>query len=498
MAEDSINTTAALGADPDAIVPRVRAGEAGFTGLKISNGEIIEEANRVFRYPSFLKVVNEMSNNPTVAGGLNVYKMMIGRVKWTVEAPDNATATQKERANFVAKCMEDMENSWGQFITETLTYLQYGFAVQEKVFRRRLRRNGSKYNDGLIGLRKIAPRSQDTIQKWNYSQDGRELLSVSQSLTNLENGFRYQNLLSPDGLLEIDRNKFMLFTADSTKGNPQGRSILKPIYLAYKRLEMMQDQEALGVSKDANGIPLVRLPPAYMAADASTNHQAVYTATKNIVNGLAAGIEKGIVFPQAYDPESKLPMFDISLLERKGGNAYDVNEIIKRYKSDILQALSVDVIQMGQDGGGSFSLADSKTNLLAIALSYRLREIENVLNTDLVPQLFALNGWTDTDLPKFKAGDLEEVSMEELSKLVQRVASTGLLEIDRPVLNRIREAGGFPLKPSEEPVDWEHLTGADSKSGSGMKVGTSGQGTSKIGGKGSGKDASANNSDNAA
>jgi phage gp29-like protein len=153
---------------------------------------------------------------------------------------------------------------------------------------------------------------------------------------------------------------------------------------------------------------------------------------------------------------------------------------------------------MGQDEGGSFSLADSKTNMLTLALSHRLGEIAEVLNTDLVPQLFALNGWTDEELPKFKAGDIEEVSMEEFSKLVQRVASVGLVEIDRPWLNKIREVAGIEPLPDDAPVDKEKLTGASSNSGKGMEVGRSGNGTAKIGGKGSGKDSSAGNNENAA
>lgn len=499
MAEqDSANVEAGLTADSDATIPRIRLGEQGFVGLRVSNKQIMEEANRAFRYPQFFKTVNEMRNNPTVAAAFNVYRMLISRVKWTVEAPANATAEQKARAKFVQQCMYDMEGSWGSFISETLTYLEYGFSISEKVFRRRLRNNGSKFNDGLVGLRKLAPRSQDTISKWYFSQDGRELQAIGQSLINLENGYRYQNLTAnDDGVIRIERNKFLLFSADATKGNPQGRSLLKPIYLAYKRLELLQDQELLGIAKDLAGIPLIEIPPKYMDANASAEDKAVFEMCKKIVDNLANGEQRGLVFPKMADPETKLEMFSVKLLERKGASI-NLDNVIKRYQSDLLCALSVDVIKMGQGEGGSFSLADSKTNMLTLALSHRLNEIAEVLNTDLVPQLFTLNGWIDEELPKFKAGDIEEVSMEEFSKLIQRVASVGLLEKDRPLLNRIREVGGIPLKPEDAPVDDENLTGAESKSGKGMEVGRSGNGTSRIGGKGSKQDGSSNNSENSA
>ena len=56
----------------------------------------------------------------------------------------------------------------------------------KKVFRRRLRANGSKFNDGMVGLRKLPVRSQSTISNWLFSDDGRDLIGVEQSLTNVK------------------------------------------------------------------------------------------------------------------------------------------------------------------------------------------------------------------------------------------------------------------------------------------------------------------------
>ena len=42
-----------------------------------------------------------------------------------------------------------------------------------------------------------------------------------------------------------------------------------------------------------------------------------------------------------------------------------------------------------------YSLADSKTNMLAMAIESRLKEIRDVLNSELIPFLFRLNGWRE-------------------------------------------------------------------------------------------------------
>jgi hypothetical protein len=74
-----------------------------------------------------------------------------------------------------------------------------------------------------------------------------------------------------NGLITIDRSKFLLFSADSVKGNPEGKSVLKSVYLPYKQLSLLKDQLMLGVSKDIASVPVVYIPPKYMAARCHTS-----------------------------------------------------------------------------------------------------------------------------------------------------------------------------------------------------------------------------------
>lgn len=484
-----------LAADPSAVTPRITLSEVGFNGLQTMNGQILEEQNRVFRFPAFLKTVQEMKSDPTVSAALNVYRMMLTRVKWTVRPPENATDSEKARAKFVESCMGDMEGTWSQFMAEVVTYLEYGFSIQEKVFRRRLNRNGSKYNDGLVGLRKLAPRPQDTIRYWNFSEDGRELLGVGQNIRMMENAARYQNLADMNGLINIDRSKFLLFSADSVKGNPEGKSVLKSIYLPYKQLTLLKDQLMLGVSKDIASIPVVYLPPKYMAGDATDAEKAVYKAYLDMASNVASGKQRSLVMPQVYDDNNN-KLFEFDLLEAKGTNKFDIPKIIEQLQNDILTAMCADVLMKGLGEAGSFSIKDTKTNLCAMAMEHRLNEIRDVLNSDLMTQLFALNGWNQDRLPTFEYGDIADVDSEAFSKLVQRIASVGLIEIDREVLNKIREVMGIEPRPVDEAVDKENLTGAESRSGDGMETGKSGDGTADIKGKSSKQDKSARNADN--
>lgn len=492
-------TSAALNPDEGSTIPRIALTEQGTLGLKVRSKQIVEEVQSAFRYPQFISTVNEMRNNPTVGAAMNVYRMMISRVKWKVVPSEDGSYIDKQRAALIESMMHDMDHSWGSFIESIVPYLEYGFAINEMVLRRRLKRNGSKYNDGIVGLKRLPPRSQDTIVAWNFTQDGTDLVSVEQTVRDIENPSRFASRVNENGRLTLDREKILLFTASSTKGNPQGNSIYKNIYLAYKQLSLLQDQELIGIAKDIQGILKIGIPPRYLDPNAPAADKAVVTQFQQIIDNYNAGVQRGLLVPLMYDPDVKQPMFSYDLMESKGSAKYDTESVIRRLQGDILSALNVDILKLGADGTGSFSLAESKNSVLALAIDYRLREIASVLNSELMRTLYEMNGWDTANMAKFTYEDVEQISLEEFSKAVQRIFSTSAIEVDRQVLNRIRTAMGIPEKADDEPVDKESLpsnmSGNSSRSGDGMAVGTTGNGTSKTP---TGQDPSTNNADNTA
>lgn len=472
MAEE-LNTKQ-LQPDSDAVIPRIRLSELGTTGLAVSNKQIIEEANRLFQYPQYVKVVNEMRNDATVASALLAYKTLIGRVDWHIEAPLGATEQQQSRAKFIETCMNDMQHSWGSFITEVTSYLDYGFAIHEKVFYRRLRANGSKHNDGLVGWKKLAVRSQSTISDWLFSEDGRDLIGVEQSLASVKNSAKYKLSSNGKSTIEIPREKFLLFSCDSTKENPEGRSILKGAYVAYKKLDLLQNQLMIGVARDLGGVPVFGLHPRYLDPNASAEDKAVADSFKAIGENLSTGAQSSVVMPLMYDPETKQPVFKMELLESKGGKAYDVPAICRKLQEDILNAMLCSQLYLTGNAADNYSVAEGRTNIMSLHLSYRLREIADVINNDLIPQTFKLNGWTDTELPKLVFGDFDEQDIDGFGKFLQRASSVGLVERTRPVLNLVNKRMGVPLRPLDEPIDESIMTGYKSNSGEGFKTATGG------------------------
>lgn len=93
--------------------------------------------------------------------------MLVWQCNWNV-GPGGNTAKDKEAAEFVKQCMDDMSETWVDTISEILSFITFGWSYHEIVYKRRMgktkdKRTRSKYDDGLIGWMKLPVRAQETL-----------------------------------------------------------------------------------------------------------------------------------------------------------------------------------------------------------------------------------------------------------------------------------------------------------------------------------------------
>jgi hypothetical protein len=285
----------------------------------------------------------------------------------------------------------------------------------------------------------------------------------------------------------------MLFRAGKHKGDPFGKSMLRDAYQAWRFLSVIEEIEANGVAKDLAGLPVLKLPPQYLSQDASAEQKAIRAYYENVMRNLQMNQQSALILPQAFDPDTRQPMFQLELLSLNGSKAMDTSKIKEYYKNMILTSMFADVLVLGQSGSGSFALGQVKNSLSANAAEAMLDKVTSVINNDLIRQTYELNGWDTSRMGFMDYDNLDGEDLESFSKAIQRFASTSVIEVDRPVLNKIRESIGVdPLPLDEEPMK-EYMPKATSRSGDGMVVGTTGNGTAT---NASGSDTSSNNLDN--
>lgn len=477
---------------------RFKLGSIGYSGLKIFDGVVESEMVKELRYPESNKTYKKMMLHPAVNASVALHKNMVGKAKFRILEAKEATAEEKQQAEIIRQMLfQDMDGSIEAVVSEAMTMIDYGFAPIEKVFRKRTKEAGSLYDDGLIGIRKLSLRHQESIEKFIFDDDGENVIGVKQDIALLSDPYnRFSNKNSTS--VVIPRSKFMLFTAGDTKSNPFGTSPLRNVYLPWKYLGAIEELEASGVSKDLQGLPMLSIPAQYMSPDASPEQKQFYSWCQNIVRNIQMNSQSGLVLPMIYDPETRQPLFKMELLSTEGsGKAYDTTKIKDYYRTMIFIGLSADLLLQGNTSVGSFALGTLKSSLTGQTVENHLKHIVDIFNNDLIRQIYSLNGWDATRMCRVDYEGFEDVQLDEYSKAVQRMAATGMLPKTVDVINsNLRSLGidEIPIETTQE--DLESMLGdMTSRSGDGLE---SGMNSGTGGADGSSGNASDLNGENAA
>ena len=208
----------------DNTIPRIRLSQMSYNGLNVFSGNVYEDCNAELRWPNAIFTYKKMAKDATIAPALSLVEMAIARVPWSIKIPEGYEDQLKDKAEFLRQCMNDMEHSWGHFIRQCVTFNRYGFSVHEKVYRKRYKRNGSKYDDGLVGIQALPLITQDSVESWDWDETGRKLTGLYQ-YKNKPTGKDRAQYLEANQDEWIPRKKFLHFRNNALKDDPVGISL---------------------------------------------------------------------------------------------------------------------------------------------------------------------------------------------------------------------------------------------------------------------------------
>ena len=417
--------------------------EIGRIGQRRYGGTIYEEFLHELRGKRGIEVYREMSENDDIVGAiLFAIEMLVRQCDWNIE-PGGDTAKDKEAAEFVESCMNDMQDTWIDTISEILSFLTYGWSFHEIVYKRRMgntkdSRTKSKFNDGLIGWKKLPIRAQETLYEWEYDNED-NLLGMTQ-------------MPPPDfGTFTIPMEKAMLFRTKSRKNNPEGRSILRNAYRSWYFKRRIQEIEAIGIERDLAGLPVFHAPDGTDIWDENDQDMVkINAALMGMVKSIRRDEYEGLVLPHG---------FEFELVSTGGARQFDTNAIINRYDTKIAMTVLADFIMLGHQKVGSFALSSDKTELFSVAISSFLDVICETFNNQGIPALIDINGEHFngiSDYPKMTHGDIEDVNVKEAGQFIKDMTGIGVLIPDDGLEDYVREIGHLPERTAdsreEDPV----------------------------------------------
>lgn len=422
--------------------------ELGRSGLRRVSGYIEEEFLPQLRGRKAVQVYREMSDNDSIVRSLVfAVERLLRQLEWRVE-PASSSSEDKQNAEFVEQCMDDMSHSWGEMISEICSMVTYGWAMHEIVYKKRVgpwennSKHKSKYTDGRLGWRKIALRSQETLLRWEFDDTGGIQAMVQCAPPHYE-------------MVVLPIDKCLLFRTTTAKNNPEGYSLLRGAYQSWYYKKRIQEIEAIGIERDLAGMPVGKVPAEYLNALPGTPEGKMVDAFRKMVKSVRRDEQEGLILPLAYDPDTKLPIYDFELLTSGGTRQFDTEAVIGRYSQGILMQCLADFILVGhEDNGGSYALHTDKTGMFRTAINSLAMSIADVFNRHAIPKLFALNGIKPSELPQLIPNDVDPPALDQLGAFMTSMAGVGMQFFPDPELEKfVRDAARLPkMDPKVEKI----------------------------------------------
>jgi len=415
-------------------IDAVSFAERGTTGLRTSGGGVYEEFVPRLQWPRAGAVYQEMSSNDAVITAILLCsKQLIQNVVWDV-VPASDLDADKEAAEFVRQCKDDMSTTWADFIDDLSSFFEYGFSYHEIIYKRRMGdvadpTKNSKYDDGRIGWRKLPGRAQTSLQGWMMDDTG---------------GLQGMKQYTTAGSVEIPIGRGLLFRTTANRGNPEGKSFLRGAYRSWYFKKHIEEIEGIGIERDLAGLPVVTAPPGVNIFD-KDNPQAVIAKTSalKLVSSIRRDRNEGVVLPADWKLE---------LLSSGSSRQFDTSDIINRWDQRIAITMLADIVMLGADKVGSFALAKVKQSMLAASLQSQLNGVAEVLNRYAIPRLIAMNTFQGlTGTPEFKVSSVVTPDLKELGDYIKALAGAKMpIFPDLDLENYLRRVANLPETSEED------------------------------------------------
>lgn len=378
-----------------------------------------------------IRRLREMATNDPICGAiLSAMDLMMRRTPWRIEGGSDEA---RELVEWSLHHLDDA--SFQDFVSDALSFLPYGFSLFEIVAR-----PPGRHPKGWVTLRRLAPRAQWTIDRFEVAPNG-DVLGAHQ--------------LSTQGSAFLPAAKLLHFRTTSKQNDPAGVSVLRSAYSSWYFANRIKEIEAVAIERELNGIPLIRVPADYMAPEATDAQKAFMSAIKKIARDVKRNEQGYIILPSDpymddADKPSTMRLVDFELIASSGKRDIDTNIVIQRYQQDMARSALADFVLLGSNDRGSFALSKSKADLFLSALTGYVDSIAAVLNRRLIPTLCGWNGIDEADYPKVSHGTVAPIDLNELGQFLQRLTLAGIsIEGSPDIENYLLEISGLP--PANRP-----------------------------------------------
>ena len=427
----------------------ITRGGASFTvhGGYISDKERSAKLTGTERYVNFDSI---LADTAIVAAGVRYFLNLASKTPWTFRPPSDKEGA-KEKAEFIAKMVDELKTPWHNFIKQACMHRLYGFSTMEWTAER------VKDDVGSYRMAYIENRAAWTIIKWDTDFSGRV------------RGYVQRPPQRPGTEIYIPRHKTVYMADKAFTDDPRGVGLLRHIVRPVEMLRAYEDLEHAGFKTDMRGIPVARAPLGEIdqlvangdleLADAELIKKPLQDFISNHLRQQDTGILlDSSVYAGRGEDETPIKAEKYSL-ELLSGGSYGHKEIamaIERLNREIARVLGVEQILLGADVAGSQALSRDKSQAFFMVVNSALQEIKTAVKRDIVDPVWTLNNWDDELKPEVVFDSVEFKDPEQISKVVKDLATSGVpVDAEDPLVTEMLEVVG--LSPLDKKLREEKM-----------------------------------------
>jgi phage gp29-like protein len=392
--------------------------ETGTSGTEIYAGYYSEEYLNNLRGKEAADLWDKMRRSDArIKMVLSAVKNPIKGAQWSVEPGSKDDESYELHAELVEQVLfKDLCQSWTQQISETLTCLEFGFSVFEKIDK--LVQNHSKFGS-YHSIAKLAWRSPRTIERWNLDPVG-NIVSVSQ--------YAYGDL---GRVIDIPGEFLVIFSLDKEGDNYEGVSALRACYGPWFRKNSYLKLMAVGMEKFAIPTPYMEVPEGKEGTQQYLNAKKVlekYVSHQQQYITIPAGWKLNFASPANFDPEK-------------------IRKVINEENTEIAQAFLENFLELGQSGGGgSYALGTDLSDFFLGGIQHIADMICEVYNRKIIPDLIKMNFGPQDVYPELKCTGIKDKAGKEFAEIIKILSDGKVITPDTDLEANLRERFGLPKK----------------------------------------------------
>lgn len=394
--------------------------EVGYTGTDVFSGNFEVDYRQEWRNLSTrIPLIQQMMlSDTTVTAILEAVKAPLMSAKYYVE-PASQEQEDLDIAEFVRRALfEELQSGYrfADFLEEALTYLEYGFMVFEKIYKR-----GA---DGYIYWDRFAPRIQSSIHSWTINNQpwvNGYPVGISQ-IVNGTDEIRGEGKSSSSHLVEIPWKKLVLFTRKQKGSNFEGESILSSSYLPWYAKQVLYKVASISAERFGVGIPYIK--------HKKTGAPKI-EKYKELVKNIRSNEQAYAVF------DEDVVEFDI-LTPKGNGSGQHILDLIRTHDRKIYDSVLAGFLNLTSGEGGSNALSSDHSAFFLRGLQRIAAKFCSVMDSH-IQELVYINFPNAAKYPCLKVSDISEVSLVDYVSAMSMAKEKGLTPWLEKDIDKARE-----------------------------------------------------------